>query len=172
MCLLNYFSLSWPSPPMGARDLWTLAAVYWWIIWSDQLAVLVQHSENNYQSRFTFTIWVTLSSQHVTSHGVSLLAHKISHVLWYCQGRKCSWGHRLLGKVWLLFLISVWKSPGLNLRLLCSAREGKSVDRLVMMDLNDQNSLLIAPAKNWVRIERREGRPKSPALDSTANFLL
>lgn len=51
------------------------------------------------------------------------------------------------------------EEPRLNLRLLCSAREGKSVDRLVMMDLNDQNSLLKAPAKK-MRIERREGIPK------------
>nr|KAF6290915.1 hypothetical protein mMyoMyo1_009309 [Myotis myotis] len=68
------------------------------------------------------------------------------------------------------------EEPRLNLRLLCSAGERKSVDRLVMMGLNDQNSLLTAPAKNRMRIERREERPKSPALelraDPAAHFLL
>lgn len=61
--------------------------------------------------------------------------------------------------------IRVWKSPGLNLRFLYSARERESIDRLGMMvtDLNGQNYLLISPARNWMRIKKREGRSKGPA---------
>lgn len=58
MCFLNYFSLSWSCPSLWELvDLWALAAICWWILGSYQLAVLVQHSENNYQSKFTFSSW-------------------------------------------------------------------------------------------------------------------
>lgn len=76
----------------------------------------------------------------------------------------------------LLFIIRVWKSSGLNLRLLCSARKGKSVDRLVMINLNDQKISFYSSSQKLDEDRKREGRPKSPALelcaDSTANFLL
>lgn len=123
------FFFSWPCPSLWKPvDLWTLAAMCWWIFWSGQLAVLVQQSENNNQSKWTFHSWVTLSSWRVTFPWFWLFTTlKLPHVLWYCQGRKWSWGLRLLREVYLQ------KSPGLNLRLLCSIRDGKVQADLIMV---------------------------------------
>lgn len=53
-----------------------------------------------------------------------------------------------------------YERAGLNLRLLSSAGDRESIDRLVVVisGLNGRNSLLIAPAKSWMRIKRQEGR--------------
>lgn len=170
MCFLSYFSVSWPCPSLWEPgDLWTLAATCWWIPWSDQLAVLVQHSENNYQSNFALIICVALSSWHVTFPWVKTFHPLESHTFCGigkegnalkasgCLGRSsyCTLEYGR-AQVW------IWDSSTLQemgkYKQTCD--DGQ--------DLNCQNSLLIAPSKHCMRTERRREEQKGPASEPCA----
>lgn len=131
----------------------TLVSPAEWVIFTQKIC----------QSRFTFIIWVTLSSWHVISPWIKTFHPlKNSHILWYCQGRKCSWGLRLLRKVQLLYLIRAWKSLGLNVRLLYSLRDGKVQADLWWWSQSLKTKIFSLKLQPKTGQGEEEGRTKGP----------
>lgn len=161
-CFLNYFSLSWPLEASGSTDLGCHMLMD---ILVRPASSQVQLLENNYQSKFTFIIWVTVSSWHVTFPWNKAF-HPFKFHMFYGIGKEGNvyeasgfWGRSSYCS------LSVERAD-LNLRLLYSPRDRERINKLpvVVLGLNGQNSVLTAPTKSWMRIKRQEGRTKGPSL--------